>query len=215
MGFNAILSHYDQNSYLHIEQANEYFENHYEGDRWGDLEDSGKQKLLVMASTFLDGMATFGYGTSLFRDEPVVQALKYPTSMNLTITGTVDTGYAGRFLDSALADTALYRNDFFKWGAVRITAGTCINEIKTIDGFTVGTGEVSILDSDQFSQALDSTSQYTIVYPLKPDFVAMVCELALEIQRGGYAEIMSKGLPNHIRNLGRNYFDYRIRLNME
>lgn len=212
MAFNAVLSHYNQNSYLHVEQANEYFENHWEGDRWSDLEDSGKQKLLVMASTFLDSMATFGDGAKLFESEPVIQGLKFPTTWNETVTGTVDTGYAGRFLDSTLADTSLYRNDFFKWGAVRITAGTGINEIKTIDGFTVGTGEVSILDSDQFSQALDSTSQYTIVYPLKQDFVSMVCELAIEIQRGGYADIMSKGIPHHIRNIGRDYFDYDITL---
>ncbi len=189
MAFNAILSSWDQNSYVSVEYADAYFLENMGRQQWSDLDIEFKQGSLTQASRLLDSNPTFGNAKlSLFGSLPYKQGLRLPLSDNTTIAGTADSGLTQKsFDDSLLGNSETLRNNLLVGGAIRITAGVNINEVQEIASNDVSASSVTVIED--WGAVPDNTSVYTLIYPLEDNFKNAVCEFALEIAKGQYGEV--------------------------
>jgi len=204
MEFNAVLGHWDQNSYISEEEANAYFGGtgyHPEKTLWDSKTDSVKRGLLIEASRRLDAYMPFapnsvGNSTNYYYyGTPRPQAMSLPLSTNLVVTGMADSGSISTLVASDLADAATYSKPDIQYGSIRITAGTGIYQSSWISDFSVSTGTITL--SPALATAIDSTSEYTLLYPLALYKRNAVMEFAIVLARGNFdLSVNSQSLGN-------------------
>ena len=211
MSINSTLTHWDAQSYVGLTQADDYFLNHPDLTRWDLLADAAKENQLVIATSILEGLPLFAVDGKMHDTAPYNQRLKLPIFNNSSYSGTPASGTTLTIVDSALAAAASYRDDYFNFGAVRITAGTNIYECRQVSDFAVGSGTITV--NEAFTAAIDTTSTFDLIYPFHPNLIAGVCELALDLARGNTGEIASTmQLPALVRLILRDYFISGVRI---
>ena len=211
MAFNSVLSSWIQNSYVSVAYADDYFGSHMERQLWHeDLSDPIKEGALLQASSLLDSYPTFaGGGLRLFTTAPYVQSYRLPLANNQTITGTAISGTnVFTFVNSSLASSTL-RDDILKYGAVRITAGTNVGEVREIASNDVSAASVTVVN--QWGETPDNTSVFTVIYPLPAKFMNAVCEFGLEIAKGGYGEVQEAIASGQLPNAATTWIPARVR----
>lgn len=182
---NSTLGHWDQNSYLSVSEADDYFSNHPDSARWTGFASATKQAALIQASRILDTVPRWRGGKDpLFSEEPYRQAMDLPVYTHAHSSLTATGGTTTTIVCSTLANQANYRDDIFNGGAVRVTGGTNIYAHSAITDFSAATGTLTI--ADEQDAAFDSTSEFTLVWPLHKNYMAAVAEFALEIAIGNW-----------------------------
>jgi len=197
--FKYALTDMFANSFVSLDEANDYFDDKIDVTDWTENSDNKKQRALIEATRLIN---SFRYGWKLTPN----QALKMPNAEESLSGGTADSGSTTTLIDSELADDEAYYDDYWNNGAVRIIDGTNKNEVRRITDFDVSTGQITC---EEFDSAIDSTSRYQLVRPLPEQFKTAVYECALWIIKGkenNDGDTRVKSLK--IGNVSKTFFNY-------
>lgn len=200
----------DQNSYVSLQEANEYIKSHfYHSDRWDNLTFEGRRRVLTQAAKDIDILN--------FKGRPYYdsQPLAFPRNYNETFSGPASPVSA-----SSLRGTNLYSgtynkipNNYFKGGTVHITQGDHRGEVKHIDSSTAspsgGFGQVNTAST--FTSIVVASDNYLIFSPVFSEVKDAQCEQAMwliENRMSGYYEYIAAGI-GYVRtgDLGMSFKD--------
>ena len=180
--FNPKLGDSKANSYVSMQEANEYIKsNFYHPDQWDNLTFEGRKRALIQAVKDID---TFN-----FRDKPFydTQALAFPRSDHETFTGnaSANTATTGtmRGLNLYSSTYNVIPDDYFRYGAVHIKAGNNSRQIRYVSSSTAsqtgGYGEVVL--SSPFDSNVVASDQYILFTTIQQDIKDAQCEQAMFI----------------------------------
>ena len=169
---NAIFGARDANAYVTVEEATTFLAARDGGGAWDAMERDRpadetlrrREQLLVTAS-FLVDTPTYRYARffSPERRYAYVQALKFPWAAHPYLYTTAGGGTAGTLVVANLACPDLYSDGFFVGGAVHVRRGTNRCAARTVTGFDVETGTISV--SPEFEDAPDGTTEFYLLWP--------------------------------------------------
>lgn len=158
----AKLGHRQQNSYVTITQANEYFDNRRDIDEWEDLTAVEREEVLIQAARDID---SFDYsGDKFYRS----QGLAFPRrDHRYVVTGNCGTPITiNSFRHSSLFSGTYgrYPTSYWKYGTVHITVGTPKYDVVNIASSNVTNG--SITTDENFSTTPTTNTTFRIFAPI-------------------------------------------------
>jgi len=188
MALNTKLGDPNQDSYVTVAQANEYFTNRSDTDEWDNLvADSYKEHVLKEAARMLEW---FNYSKGKYYDS---QGLALPFDDHEVVTGNCATPAAiNSFINLSLkSDTyGEIPTDYWKYGSVHIVAGTPLNDIRLISGSNSTTGSITV--SENFSTTCNATTQFIVFAPVAKSIRDAQCEQAIFILQNTSLRMISR-----------------------
>lgn len=185
----ASIAGYRSNSYVSVEEADDYFDRRYETSNWFSLANYDKEALLVQSTKEVD----FGnyYGDKYY----AAQALQFPRDDHETVEGNCASVAAKRFKHANLkSDTYMeIPPNYWKRGTVHFTSATLKNQLVVIGTSNAASGFVH----GPFSSPPTAKTKFIIFAPIDKEIKAAVCEQAhanLEHGLEQYAEMRALGI---------------------
>lgn len=176
---NAKLGDPEANSYVTLQEANNYIRNvRGHSSTWDLLSTEGKKRLLIEAAREMDRLNFIG---SKYYD---FQAMEFPRDDHEKVQGTV----ASPITINSFANTNLSRStygkrrsnaDAWKYGSVHITNGTPLYDIRMVNTFSVVTDVVTMVND--FTATPSSSARFIAFEPLDQEIKDAQCEQALFI----------------------------------
>ncbi len=160
MAIIANLGHTNQNSYVTVAQANDYFNNRRDDSEWTDLTATTQAELLIQAGRDID---TYNFIGEKWYDS---QGMSFPRRTETgfesheTVTGNCGTPITiNSFRHTSLWSNTYgrYPTSYWKYGTVHITAGSAIRSIENIASSNVTNGSITLVASLSEVPTTDST----------------------------------------------------------
>lgn len=165
------------NTYVNYEMAADYFNNRITSEAWFNASTYEQGQALIEAVNRIDAMRYKGQKVWY---KQKLQFPRFPNSRS--VSGTPQSGSTTTLVDSNLANLDLYQDQEWEFAGLRIIDGTNEKETRLIETFDVDTGTLTVHnESDDFSSAIDTTSQYQLIEKVQDDIRDAQCELALWI----------------------------------
>lgn len=161
---NAKLGDTSANSYVTLEEANEYIRDiRGHPNSWDTLSLEGRKRLLIEACK---DISKFNFINDKYYDN---QALPFPDSNHNTITGDVGTPITKNSFSHADFTSDTYgaeksNSDYWKYGSVHVIVGTPLRETRMIETSNVTTDVVQMTAS--FSATLTTNCDFRAFEPL-------------------------------------------------
>jgi len=174
MNFKYALTDQLANSFVSLDEANDYFDTCFKIDEWADSSDDDKKRSLIKATEIIDSYRF--HFDKLYSD----QMLKLPHLRHEVKTGKADSGSATTVVCSDLTDEELYFDDYWNNGAIRVIEGTNEGKVSRITDFVLSTGTVTF---ETMTTACDNTTEFELIRELPRTFKYAVCELAVWLLR--------------------------------
>ena len=174
---NNKLGDVNANSYVTLDQANNYIRDKYgHNNVWDTLSTEGKKRVLIEATNDMD---SFNYVGEKYYDS---QKLQFPRDDNEKVSGDCATPFTeNSFLNANLYNTTYgkIQADYWKYGTCHITAGTPIYDIRQITSSSATNGMVTMLDD--FTATPNANTDFIIFAPLDKEIQDAQCEQTLYI----------------------------------
>jgi hypothetical protein len=185
----ASIAGYRSNSYLSVDEADDYFARKYGTTNWFSLSKMDKKALLVQSTKDID----FGnyYGDKYYD----AQALQFPRDDHETVSGKCASPNNNRFKHTNLkSDTYMsIPPNYWKYGTVHFTSATLINQIVVIGTSVAASGFIHA----PFSQSPTTNTDFIVFAPIDQPIKSAVCEQAHFVLESGlefYAEARALGI---------------------
>lgn len=175
--FNTKLGDSSNNSYVTLEEANDYIRSTYgHNSKWDTLSEEGKKRVLVEAGREINAFN--------FRGEKYysTQGMEFPRDTHEVITGNCATPITiNSFSNTRLKSSTYgrYPTDYWKYGTCHITSGTPVYDIRNIDNSHTVTGVITT--ADDFSATPTENTQFVVFAPIHKDIKFAQCEQAISI----------------------------------
>lgn len=171
---NTKLGDFSANSYVTVEEANEYILNKYgHVNAWDTLSSDSKKRILIEATRSIDNYRFIG---DKYYDS---QPLAFPRDSHDTKTGACATPMTTTsFKNTGLKSTTynVYPQNYWKYGTCHLTAD---NEAAVVASSNVTTGIVHM--STAFTASLDTSTNFLMFAPLDRDIKHAQIEQALYV----------------------------------
>jgi len=164
------------NSYVTLEEANDYIRNKRGHDNvWDTLSDEGKKRILIEATREID---IFNFNGERYYE---MQALSFPRDDHEVEDGNCSVCTTTSFRDAELYDTTYGKkwDNYWKYGSVHITSGTPVNEIRNISLSNNTNGSITV--DTAFSSSPTTNSEYIVFAPIDDNVKNAQCEQVLYI----------------------------------
>lgn len=166
------------NSYVSLEEAEQYFADRMAVDAWSDASEDEQAQALLEATRRID---RFRFFNGKYRTSPE-QALEFPRSTARSASGTAFSGSATTLIDSALAGLEQYPDDHFNGWAVEMRTGDNEFKLRLVTDFDAATGELTF---EEFPAAVASGDEYRLVEAIPKLVRWATLETALWLCAGG------------------------------
>ena len=175
ISLNTSLGSSEADSYITLQEANNYIMNKYgHSNTWDTLTIEGKKRLIQQAAIDID---TLNFVGSKYYDS---QSMQFPRDDHSVITGNCATPFSvNSFLNSNLYSTTYnkYPENYWKYGSCHITSGTPVYDIRIIATSIATNGQV-IVNTD-FSATPTANTKFITFVPLDSAIKNAQCEQLL------------------------------------
>lgn len=176
--FNAIAAHPQANSYISLEEANQYFENRDNSANWTAATDDQKRQALIEGTRRVDA--------NRFKDEPLKswQALEFPRvgGRYARVESTsVDSATVNTIVDASLQNVVYMPDDFWKYGTVAFLSRGQSNfmGLYQVSGFVASTGIITV--SQNFAVVPSVSDGYQLIREIPREIKYATCETAIAV----------------------------------
>jgi hypothetical protein len=188
VSLNTKLGDHNNNSYVTLEEANNYIRNKYGHiNTWDTMTEEGKKRVLIEAAT---DMEAFNYQGEKYYDS---QGLQFPRDDHAIITGACATPITKTsFRNTALYSTSynVYPTNYWTNGAVHITAGSALNDTRRISLSNAVNGSITV--ASDFSATPSTSDTFVVFTPLYKEVRDAQIEQALFlVQNAGISDIQN------------------------
>lgn len=176
---NSKLGDPDANSYITMQEANNYIRNvRGHSSTWDLLSAEGKARLLIEATIDIDRLNFIGSKYYEF------QALEFPRDDHGKVTSVCATPITINSFANSSFSTSTYGKvrsnaDSWKYGSVHITNGTPLYDIRLLNAFDITTDVVTTVTN--FTATPNTSTRFTAFEPLDKEIKNAQCEQALFI----------------------------------
>jgi len=171
---NAKVADPNANSYVTLEEATKYIRNKFShSNLWDTLTIEGKKRVLIEAARVID---TFNFNGDKYYDS---QSMQFPRDDHETVTGNPATPItATAFQNTSLySDTyGVYPDNYWKYGAVHITTGTPLNDIRQISSSDSSNGRIVV--DPAFTATPTTNTEFIVFAPIDKKIKNAQCEQA-------------------------------------
>jgi hypothetical protein len=173
---NTIPTHPEANSYTTVSFADDYLLVKSEYSDWDTLPEEDKEKLLIRATRQIDMLNFVGLPVYYqARDYRIQQNLKFPIIPTPQKSFTPNSYTSTSVTNLSMIGKQDEPTGYWKGGALVVREGTGRGGVYEISNSNNDTGVISILGT---FEAIDSTSQVTLIYKTPDDIKKAVCEQA-------------------------------------
>jgi hypothetical protein len=176
MAIKTELGTAEQNSYVSLSQAEDYFSNRNNSTDWDALATTAKESLLIEAARDLE---RFNYIKEKYYD---TQNLSFPFEDHTAVTGNCGTPITNTsFRHTQLYSTTYNKipEDYWKYGTVHITSGTPVRDTRIISESNVTTGSITVASA--FTATPTENTKFLVLAPLPDEVYDAQCEQAIFI----------------------------------
>lgn len=205
---NANLGDPSANSYVTLQEANNYIRNvRGHSSTWDLLSVEGKKRLLIEAARDVDRLNFIGEKYYDF------QALEFPRDDHEKVQGTCASpitiiSFANTNLSRTTYGKTRSNDDSWKYGSVHITNGTPLNDIRMINTSVVSTDVITMVTN--FTATPNTSTSFIAFEPLDKEIKDAQCEQALFIiDNTSSDELTAYGLIANEVEIG----DVRVKFN--
>jgi hypothetical protein len=174
MTLNVKLGDSNNNSYVSLSQAEDYFDTRSETTNWDNLATTAKESALIQAARDLQ---RFNFIEEPYYDS---QNLIFPLESHEVVTGKCATPITNTSFRNSNLYSSTYNEmpeDYWKYGTVHITSGTPLRDTRAISNSNVVNGSITIASA--FSATPTTNTSFLIFAPLDPLIYDAQCEQAL------------------------------------
>jgi len=178
MALVTIVGGPSSDSYVTLVEANAYIASRPDSSNWSNTDYLERERVLKQAAIDIDilrfrGNRLFGRNGGKYY---APQNLQFPRNWCEYYAGFAESGSTTTLVDTWFEDVRR-PDDYYVYGSICIIEGTNEGEIREITGYTHSSYTFTVTTA--FSSAMDTTSRYRIVAPIK-DYVKWAqCEQAL------------------------------------
>jgi len=174
---NSKLGDPNANSYVTLEQTNDFIRNKYgHTSIWDTLNTEAKKRTLIEAA---QDMENFNYVGEKYYD---AQALQHPRDDHDVVSGDVGTPCTlNSFRNTSLKSTTYLKfpQNHWKFSSIHITAGTPLNDIRLVSKSNVTTGSITV--TENFSATPNINTDFKLFAPIDIKIRDAQCLQALYI----------------------------------
>lgn len=184
MSINFKLGDPDQNSYIAVSQAEEYFDTRYLSTAWENLNTTEKEKLLIGAARDFEN---FNYIEDQYYD---TQGLSFPLSTHEVITGNCASPITNSsFYHSNLKSTSynVMPTNYWKYGTIHMTSATLEGETRSIASSLDGI----VYTASSFTSTPTENTSFVVFAPVDKDIRNAQCEQAFFTLKNSNLEVIT------------------------
>lgn len=199
MALNTTPTHPQANSYVTLEEADEYIQGTGSMDVWNALNEDQKEAALKIATRHIDSLRFFHEriytGVGQYRDRQKLQFPRHHSSRNMS--GQVSSAGADWIIDVNQVNRNDTPDDFWNGGALVVTEGAGKGKTYKIEDFDMATGKVTV--EENFSPAVDATSYFRLIQKVPDEVKYATVEQALYNLNGGgeRAKMQAEGVKSY------------------
>lgn len=196
-------------SYVSLAEATAYLQNRTDATEWNALTDDQKEQLLKMATRQIDSFRF--HGTKMYkepRDYRNKQKLEFPRYQDRKFTVNINSVTINTIVSSALANQAMYPDDYFNGGAIVVMNGNGKGQTLLISDFVMATGQITL--GENFTTTPAEGDQILIIAPVEDDIKFATIEQAYFLTKGGSvrAQMQADGVVSYsIGDLSETFSD--------
>lgn len=201
MALIAKLGHPNQNSYVTLQQANDYFDNRRDVTEWDNLNSAAKEEVLIQAAYDISDYNFVGEKWYESQGLPFPRSVRTGELGNLSheiVTGNCGTPITvNSFRHTSLWSTTYgkYPTSYWKYGTVHITAGTAARSIVNVASSNVSNGSITL--SENLGDTPTINSSFIIFAPIDYKIARAQFEQALYLIKNTDIETL-----NNLKELG-------------
>lgn len=208
------LGHPNQNSYVSVAQANDYFDNRRNVAEWDNLNSTEKEEVLIQAGIDIDSYNFIGekwYDTQGMEFPRRVRSSGLGNLSHVTVIGNCATPITiNSFRHTSLYSPIYgkYPTSYWKYGTVHITNGTAARSIANIASSNVVNGSITL--EENFSATPSANSLFIAFAPIDDLIARAQMEQALYLLKNADIETYSNLKELGVRRveIGRARIDF-------
>ena len=196
---NTNIADSDANSYVRVDEANDYVRNKYgHNNTWDTLSIEGKKRVLIEAANNIEG---YNYiGEKYYNN----QALQFPRDDHDIVSGDCATPFTISSFSNSDFTSDTYgeeksNTDFWKYGSIHITSGTPLNDVRTVDTSNITTDVIAMFTD--FTATPNTNTDFIAFEPIDKFIKYAQIEQALYILDSGSSTTLGRysAISDHVR----------------